>query len=224
MRAIKTSRLIILSVLLSLTAFALSGRFERGVQAKDKTPLGVAFQSVGGWRCVKDFPMEEKIVKALDLDDFLFKSYQRDRGEVNLYVGYYRSAKKVGAAHDPLVCFQGQGWSVGERAAGTYRLPSRPDVAISYSSMVAERQGEKEIIVYWFQVNDKATAKTQSQKLAMVLDKISGQGEENAFVRLSAPAGSESPDEVRKRIFRFIDDFYPEFLRYLRQAERKADS
>lgn len=224
MRAIKPARLIILSVLLSFAALGANGFTARNSGNPGKPSLGTVFRNIGPWQCTKSLPMDEKVVKALDLDDFLYQAYQRDQGDLSLYVGYYRSAKKVGAAHDPLVCFQGQGWNLRQRDSGKYRLSGHPEFTISYSSMLAERQEEKQVIVYWFQVNDKATASTHSQKLAMLLDKISGREGENAFVRLSAPVGTGTPEAARERIFRFIDDFYPGFVRYVKQMEGKEKS
>lgn len=223
MRALKPARLIILSVLLILAALGANSATRKAPPGA-KEPLAGAFGDIGSWQCTQRLAMDQKVVKALDLDDFLFQAYQRDRGELSLYVGYYRSAKKVGAAHDPLVCFQGQGWTIGQRDSGSYRLTSHPQYTVSYSSMVAELQGEKQVIVYWFQVNDKATANTHSQKLAMLMDRISGRREDNAFVRLSAPVGAGTPEAARQRIFRFIDDFYPQFVRYVRQMEDKGHS
>jgi EpsI family protein len=221
MRAIKPARLIVLSVLLALAALGANGFAPRNPVAVAKPPLNSVFRNIGSWQCTQTLAMDEKIVKALDLDDFLYQAYQRDNGELSLYVGYYHSAKKVGAAHDPLVCFQGQGWTIGQRDSGTYRLAKHPEFAIPYSSMVADLQGTKQVIVYWFQVNGKATANTHAQKFAMLLDKIAGKGGDNAFVRLSAPVGAGAPEAARERIFRFVDDFYPDFVRYVEQMEVK---
>lgn len=224
MRAIKPARLMVLSGLLAFAALGANGFTAHTPGPAAKAPLNSVFRNIGSWQCTQNLAIDEKIVKALDLDDFLYQAYQRDQGELSLYVGYYRSAKKVGAAHDPLVCFQGQGWTIGRRDSGTYRLQRHPEFAISYSSMVADLQGVKQVIVYWFQVNGKATANTHSQKLAMLLDKIAGEGGDNAFVRLSAPVGAGTPEEARNRIFRFVDDFYPDFVRYVKQMEGKGKS
>ena len=205
--------------MLALAAIGGNWGTRRAQSGAERPPLSTAFKNVGAWRCVQNLPISEDVVKALKLDDFVFQAYRRDKGEVNLYIGYYHSAKKVGAAHDPLVCFQGQGWSVGNRQKGAYRLQKHPEFSVSYSSMVAELQGEKQVIVYWFQVNDRTTPSTHAQKLAMLMDRISGRSEDNAFVRLSAPVGSETPEATRARIFTFIDDFYPELVRYVKQMD-----
>jgi EpsI family protein len=215
MRTIRPARFVTLCVLLALAALLVGLRSERGAAPVAKKPLQQMFAQLGPWHGDKDIPMDGKIVEALNLDDYLFRSYLRSRGDVTVYIGYYRSAKKVGAAHDPLICFQGQGWKINSRDGGTLALVRHPGLNISYSSMLAERQDERQVVVYWFQANAKANANTQSQKVTMVLDRIAGRNEDNAFVRLSAPVGNETPEAVRQRIFDFVEDFYPEFLDYV---------
>jgi len=218
MRAVKPVKFVILSVLLVVTALLVSVPTGRSVASSQKKPLQQVFTQFGQWQSSRDFPMDANVVEALRLDDFLFRSYQRDKSNVSMYIGYYHTAKKVGAAHDPLVCFQGQGWKINQRDSGNYTLSRHPELTISYSAMLAERQDEREVVVYWFQANAKANATTQSQKVTMVLDKISGKSEDNAFVRLSAPVGKETPEAVRRRIFEFIEDFYPDFLGYVTRS------
>jgi hypothetical protein len=49
----------------------------------------------------------------------------------------------------------------------------------------------------------------------LFLDKLTGKGGDNAFVRISAPIGEETPKAVRKRLIEFIEDFYPGFYQYV---------
>ena len=81
--------------------------------------------------------------------------------------------------------------------------------------MIAEHQGERELIVYWFQTNGRTSANTLSQKIDMVRDRLFGNGENSAFVRITSPIGENSPENARKRVFAFIDAFYPAFNGYM---------
>lgn len=218
MRALKTGRLAVLCLLLAVTALLVHLPTGSGEVSAPKRALHEVFQGFGAWQSSAAFPMDATTVKALDLDDYLFQSYHQGQQAVTLYIGYYHSAKKVGAAHDPLVCFQGQGWQITRRDSGSYSLARQPGVKIAYSSMLVERQGERELILYWFQTNAKANATTYDQKLAMVLDRIAGKAEDNAFVRISAPVGTDTPEAVRQRILGFVENFYPDFLRYVTQG------
>lgn len=219
MREVSQSRLAILCVFLLATALVVYGRFGESVGKyagkPPKEPLQQVFSRIKGLQLTGSFPMDTRIIEALKLDDYLFQSYRRNKGQVNLYIGYYSTAKKVGAAHDPLVCFQGQGWQIIKQESGVYVFIRNPAMRISYSTMIAERKDDSQLIVYWFQANGKANSNTYSQKYAMFRDKLFGRNEVNAFVRLSAPIGAESPEVVRKRLFEFIDDFYPAFYHYV---------
>jgi EpsI family protein len=218
MRDVSRLRLTILCVLLLVTALLVHGTFGKNTEAPIKEPLQHVFARIKGLQPAGTLPMDPRIVEELKVDDYLFQSYGRDSGHICLYIGYYRSAKKVGAAHDPLVCFQGQGWKIIKRETGEYVFTQNPAMGISYATMIAERQDDRQVILYWFQANGKAYAKTYQQKTAMAIDKLLGRNEENAFVRLSAPIGAESPEAVRKRLFDFIEAFYPEFYRYVTSA------
>lgn len=215
MRTIAPFRLLLLIALLvvtSLLAYATSGTSRAGM---DKAPLSQVFGSKNSWRLVGNHPLDASIVNELMLDDYLFQSYARSSESVSLYIGYYRTAKKVGAAHDPLVCFQGQGWQIKNRDKGNYTLSRNPGLKISYSAMIAERPEERQLIIYWFQANRKASANSYLQKGAMIMSSFSGGVEDNAFVRISAPIVGETPEIVRRRVFDFIENFYPDFVRYV---------
>jgi EpsI family protein len=215
MRTVKVTRLLIMTLLLIVAALMLYGRPAATAAVAVKPPLNRVLGEITGWQAGESFVMEDRIIEALLLDDHQYRAYQRNQEKVTLYIGFYRTAKKVGAAHDPLVCFTGQGWRIGGRTQGNLSLGAIPGRRISYSSMTAERQGERELILYWFQTNGTASAGTLSQKVAMVWDRLNGCGEENAFVRLSTPIGNESTEAARKRIFGFIENFYPIFYSYV---------
>ena len=77
-------------------------------------------------------PLGPKIVKALELDDYANQSYSDGKDTISLYIGYYFTAKKVGAAHDPLVCFPGQGWVVSDTQKDKIVLNPKPGNSVSY--------------------------------------------------------------------------------------------
>ena len=215
MGTVSLFRVILLSLLLAATAFLVHGRMASGSAPLPKVPLKESFERVDGWNATGNQQLSDQVVNLLNLDDYLFRSFEKGEQAVTLYVGYYRTAKKVGAAHDPLVCFQGQGWGITDRLHARFPLSGAPGLTLSFSSMIAERQGEKELIVYWFQTNRRTSSNTFSQKVDMVRDKLSGHGEENAFVRITTPISDGKPGEARERIFDFVEAFYPAFNRYM---------
>ncbi|AJY68209.1 exosortase C-terminal domain/associated protein EpsI [Geobacter sulfurreducens] len=214
MRSVSCTKLLAVCVLLAVTAFLIHGRSQAVTANGSGAPLRSEFERVTGWNPLGNQPLEPRVVEELRLDDYLYRSFIRDGAVVTLYIGYYHTAGKVGAAHDPLVCFNGQGWRITGRSKGQLRLTSSPGLRVNYSSMIVERDGQREQIVYWFQTNGKTAATTLTQKVHMVQDRLFGSGENNAFVRISTPVAGDSTARPLERITHFVEAFYPSFHRY----------
>ncbi len=162
---------------------------------------------------IKKNRLSPRVVEELKLDDYVFQTYTKNGDSVSLYVGYYFSGKKVGASHDPQVCYPGQGWKLSNKEKNIYDLASGGK--IHYSSIIAELEGSKELIFYWFQVDDKTADNTFLQKIILFQKKFLREGESNAFVRISTSLKNNSPEIAQKTLFNFIDDFYPQLTVYV---------
>lgn len=216
MRTVSIPKIVLLSSLLLLMAVAVQVTAYKP-ERKVKEPLSEALGSLPGWSASPPAVLGSQIEEALKLDDNLFRSYRRGNDTVSLYIGYYRSADKIGAAHDPLVCFTGQGWRLTERRTGTYTLKGPENLVVNYSTMIAEHQAEKEYLLYWFQTNGTTSARTFDQKIQMLTQRLSKvPQEENAFVRVSTRIEGSSSEDAKKRVLEFVDTFYPQFYSYVR--------
>lgn len=213
MGQISRTKILILVVLFALTAFGLSLVRHTEPRPKNQT-LANAFKSIDGWQTSADHQMEQKIVDALRLDDYLFRTYRRDNDTLALYIGYYLTSKKVGAAHDPAVCFPGQGWCL-TRQEKPSRAESSSGAPVTYSVMVAEREGQKELVAYWFQAYETPCPGTFGQKLSLLKQRLSGSPEDNAFVRITISLDKRSQEDAVKIVDDFIRSFYPGFLRFV---------
>ncbi len=222
MGPLKWGRVLLASLL--LIAAGLAVLLRQGPVASPATArLSSVFTAFGAWRAVKDIPLDEKIRNELKLDDFLFRRFSDGRTSLVLYIGYYYSQAKVGAAHDPLVCFPGQGWVLSGKET-TERLahsPGGPE-RLTFVTMKAERDEERELLLYWFQADTHMTANTFMQKLLLLRAKILGQGQHNAFVRISVSAKDATLADAQEALTRFVADFYPVFLDYVRRTANTA--
>jgi EpsI family protein len=206
-------KIVSLIILFLLAALGIS-RFHLSMAAPKLCPLSTALDGAGPWHRAGDQYLRSDITSFLNLDDYLFRTFRRGNNTITLYVGYYKTAGKVGAAHDPMVCFPGQGWKLtGKRQGQSPLLPLGK--VINYSSMIAEREGERELVVYWFQAFDHTTTNTFAQKVSLLARRLSGGSEDNAFVRITTPLGERSTEEAMKTIQDFIASFYPMFYRYV---------
>jgi len=215
MGSVSAYKIVFLAIVLVATSFLVYGRISATRVPVSKAALDGVFTNIGNWAGGNRNQLDSRIADELQLDDYLFKTFALGPNRVTLYIGYYRSAAKVGAAHDPLVCFNGQGWRISKPSTGKYQLVNTPAYSISYSSMVAERNGDRELIVYWFQTRGHASSTTLMQKIDIVRERLGSSNEDNAFIRLSTSVDGGSPEKARRAIFAFVEEFYPILHRYM---------
>jgi EpsI family protein len=202
--------------------FLLAGVFVYGkpesVRSIKTRSLNEALVDVHGWKAGPHLPFDKKVVDSLALDDYLNRMFIKGDTSITLYIGYYLTSKKVGAAHDPLVCFPGQGWVVSDRNSGTIKVGQGTDLTVSCSTMKVERNAEnKQLILYWFQAYEASNSNTLSQKIAAIMQKFAGKKEDNAFVRLTCSTAEKSEVECIETMQEFTKAFYPVFLEYIRE-------
>ena len=206
--------LFILVFLLGLVGFLVN--FEWNDTSLDKfAKLQSAISHLSEWSVVSTIPIEEKIIKTLELDDFLFQSYSNGTESITLYIGYYHTAKKIGAAHDPMVCFPGQGWKVTKTTKGVAKVPGTGGKPLSYATITADLGDKSEHFLYWFQAYDEPASSTLQQKILLFKKTLQGKGQDNAFVRVSMPCAPNNTAQCEQTLLHFVSDFYPVFLSFI---------
>jgi EpsI family protein len=213
-------RAIVACVLL-LVAATVVNQFESQAYTLDY-PVSLESSNLvkSPWRSGRQIPIADNIVEALNLDDYLYRQFFTTTENVDLYIGFYHSGDKIGDAHDPLVCFQGQGWVISDRSNGVVDIPGPEGHQLNYSALVATHGEQQEYVFYWFQSFNSTESSTHQQKLKMFMNKISGQGTSNAFVRVTTDVKNGSMDDAFKRSIDFVQSFYPSFHNYVTQAKR----
>jgi EpsI family protein len=171
---------------------------------------------VEGWNSGGEAPLDSKVLESLSLDDYVLRPYNDGDSTVTLYIGFYQTSKKLGAAHDPLVCFSGQGWMIVDRKEDRLGVTGTPESRIDHTVMIVERDQQKQFVVYWFQAYDRTASGTFSQKVVSAWQRLVHGREENALVRLSMPIGVRSAGECRETLHRFMRAFYPALIDYMR--------
>lgn len=207
--------IIVLVALFSLSALLIHARSEPLI-AKKSMPLSSALERIPGWLHVAPMALDEKVVRSLNLDDYISAIYTNGVDQVSLYIGYYLSSDKVGAAHDPLVCFPGQGWSISNQRSVSIPLVDFHDV--NATMLVAELGQNRDLVLYWFQAYDSTNPGTFRQKLVLLWKKLMGQGQDNAFIRVTSSLDEGSLSNQKETLMDFVSSFYPELMRYVHEG------
>jgi EpsI family protein len=179
---------------------------------KKPVRLAQALENVPEWTNSGTVPLDAKIVDSLELDDYFFQNFTNGKESVSLYVGYYLSSKRVGAAHSPLVCFPGQGWLL---QGAQQRAINVGGEKINLMSVEASTPNRKELLIFWFQAFDNTSSSEFFQKLYTLKSKILNGREDNAFVRITVPMDKISADAAYAIGVGFIQTFYPIFLKQI---------
>lgn len=168
---------------------------------------------INGYTIENDVALEDNINQFLDLDDYTFTGYRADDGSiVNLFIGYYYSAGKISAAHSPLSCFPGQGWTIDQPILNQLVVG---DQTINYAEIVATLQEKKTLVLYWYQADKSTTSFVFKNKINALYNKFSKGNEQHAFVRVTVPFANSGYDRAKKTGTDFMKAFYPKFIEFV---------
>jgi EpsI family protein len=200
-----------------MTALLLSAAVSsRGKPVVVETNLVNLPLRVNGMQGVVDsFP--ESVYGALNADEHLYRHYRsRDGREIDLYIGYYGTAKGGRTAHDPRFCMPAQGWSLVEFRE--IRLDSRyhPDGApVNY--LLATRDDMSITTIYWYQSDGtRVLSSGIGQNIQRFLGLVFKNRNDGAFVRVTllsdsddAAAAKKAAESFAGKILNLLPDYWP---------------
>lgn len=142
---------------------------------------------LGSWHG-REVSIDEEMVKALNVDDYLNRTYTDPASPATpifLYVGYYRSQRTEEGIHSPKNCLPGSGW---EPLTNTrLQLPLPNGGAAPVNLYVIQKGLDRELVVYWYQSNGRIIASEYSAKFHLALDAARYHRTDAALVRVVTP-------------------------------------
>jgi EpsI family protein len=189
---------------------------KRGEPVVLKTNIENLPVEIAGFEATEDiFP--DEISKELDTDKYLYRHYQSPDGRnVDLYIGYYGTAKGGRTGHNPYACLAGAGWKIVDSHSIKLDVAYKPKVVeINY---ILSRKAEKyEVLLYWYQSQRvKVLSSGIQQNLQRFLDRIFHNRNDGAFVQISALADENKIEEISLlikffagRILETLPEYWP---------------
>jgi len=106
----------------------------------------------GDWRGVPT-TMDPEIAVATGADRIVNREYKDDRGHaVSMHTAMFKRPE-VGVYHSPLNCYRAQGWQL-MKGEVRENLPVSDGLTIPVSLTTWEREGERLMVVYWYQMGE----------------------------------------------------------------------
>jgi EpsI family protein len=193
------SRLLWLTALMCLAWWSLG----RATHA-EPVPLPASLQAVpftiGEWRGRDEPEFQPDVLAMLGVDDYLNRVYRTDDAAVGLYVGYYDSQRQGGAAHSPMNCLPGTGWTPVRSDYLTIAVPRESDARgapITVRRYRVRRGADEALVFYWYQSHGRVVANEYWSKAYLVYDAVRLNRTDTALVRLVSMLPDDRADAQR---------------------------
>jgi EpsI family protein len=188
----------------------------RGIPRVVETNLKNLPMEINGMEGVDDcFP--ESVYKEISENRNIYRHYRSDDGrQVDLYIGYYGTAKGGRTGHNPIGCLPSQGWGLQESREIKLKCAYYPD-GVSVNYLLSTKEDSIITTIYWYQsAGTKVLSNGIKQNIQRFKDKIFRNRNDGAFVRvtlLSEMTDAETAKSVAstfsERILNLLPYYWP---------------
>jgi len=201
------SLIILLATITSVAAIASRGNPVVVATNLENIPMEIA-----GFKATEDF-FPESVYKELNADKHVYRHYRSADGrQVDLYIGYYGTAKGGRTGHNPYACLPGAGWGIVQ--ARKVRLTAHslqftkyyPNSV--YVNYVLARKGDAyNAVVHWYlSAGSKVLKSGIDRNIQRFIGRILYNRNDDAFVRISALSGEAQVKEAELLVKSFAQD------------------
>jgi EpsI family protein len=189
-----------IAVLLAGTAGM--GFLSHGESTPPARPLSEFPRDIGSYQAVAEFPFDAATLKVLGVTDYVNRGYYSPtKGEVGLYIGYFRTQRTGATIHSPKNCLPGAGWQPTVSEIYTLPLPDGRQVPVNL--YVISKDLDQQVVLYWYQSHGRVVASEYWGKFYMVADAIRMNRTDAALVRITAPVRNGDVDAARDQAITF---------------------
>jgi EpsI family protein len=206
-----TSRRLLIAAALMMAA----GGFLRILSAADLVPEASALSAlplqIDGWRGQDLGRLDHDTEAVLQADTYLLRRYTREGVPADLFIAYYATQRSGHTIHSPLNCLPGTGWEWVDRRRERVTVRAGHDIEINAN--IARKNGEQDLVYYWYQSHGRAIASEYRNRLLLVQDALTLHRSDGALVRVTAavlPRTARAAD-----VAAFIRALYPILTRHL---------
>jgi EpsI family protein len=150
-------------------------------------------KQAGSWIMAREDTVDDATASVLQADDYLIRQYRDGKGRrVDLFIAYYKTQKAGESMHSPMNCLPGAGWGIVEKD----KVSMDSEIINRY---LIEKNGDRALVLYWYQANGRVIANEYWGKFYLVLDALRTGRSDGAIVRfvVPIPKGSNGNSELQ---------------------------
>jgi EpsI family protein len=208
-------RMIVVTVCL-LGGAAYLAQASKAEVLPSRQSLALLPMAIGGWSGHRDADFTPEILAILGVDDYITRTYVRDRSPIGLYVGYHTSQRQGDTIHSPLNCIPGAGWQpvdVGRAVIPVKGAPGATDATtpVEVNRVLIAKGLDKQLVLYWYQSHRRVVAGEYQAKIYTVLDAVRYNRTDAALVRVIVPVDESDvlALDAERRGTAFVQELFP---------------
>ncbi|MBF0383272.1 MAG: VPLPA-CTERM-specific exosortase XrtD [Magnetococcales bacterium] len=168
------------------------------------------------WHGQPGTSLTESSLDVLGLDDYLLANFTDGQGQpINLYAAYYKVQKIGKAIHTPKTCLPSNGWTMTDLKRIEFTVDNDSQT-IPVNRAVLTKDGQTQLIYYWFQQAGRSLASPLLAKWHLFKDSVTRGRGDSALVRLVIPVSNmEALDSSDMRLQKLVNIIYPHLNGYI---------
>jgi EpsI family protein len=169
-------------------------------------PLEVFATNLGQWTMAREYPLAPDAEALLKADDTLTRDYQGP-AKVELFVAFFKSQRAGVTPHSPKMCLPANGWAEESSRIISVKVPGEP-APIPVNRYIVEKDGQRKLVLYWFQNWRRVTADEYLSKVYLIYDSIRYRRSDEALVRVVTGFNGDADAAAEQHAIQFLQDIY----------------
>ena len=156
----------------------------------------------------------DAVYKELNSDKNIYRHYRSQQDQIDLYIGYYGTAKGGRTGHNPYACLPGAGAAIVDTdTVYIKQLNTGKSVPINY--IRSRKDDTNTIMLHWYQTAGSTVVATGLlQNIERFKGRVLHNRNDGAFVRLTATAADGDIQKSRQLVEQFAEIFLNQLPNY----------
>ena len=169
---------------LLLGTTVLSGLTARRIPEPLAVPLDQIDSTIEGWKAAGDRVLPAPTLHALSPTAYLVRTYQKNTGNLDLFIAYYAQQRAGESMHSPKHCLPGAGWEIWKHDSVSIPVHGNPVQINKYS---IQNSGSRMLMFYWYQSRTRIVASEYLGKVLLARDTVLNGHTAGSIVRIMLP-------------------------------------
>jgi len=208
------SRFIITISILIISKLLILG-FSGPSISIDRVPFEKFPKVIGDWNFVTDERISKNSLALLNVDDYIFRTYENKTGQkLCLYIGYFKTQNEGKQIHSPRLCLTGSGWEITNHRDFQFFLDNERNLKRHINVDIVSKGNQKQLYIWWYHGRGRIFASEYLNKVYFLWDALTIRRTDCALVRVNMTI-DRNINETLATSLEFIRLFTPLLTEYV---------